>query len=140
MTTPLDRRLVPAARKLIDKFGATCTLRSVTKGTYDDHTGGYVGGSKTDHEVKGSPPSPIPIGYVGLKVGDEVTTLTSDDVISYLAGETVPEVPKRGDFFAIGEPPASTDDDLPEPAFAVLIVGPIYSGDQVAVYELVMRP
>lgn len=142
MTTPLDLKLVPAARKLLDKLGAVSTLRSVTEGTYDDPTGGYIGGSVDDFEVKGSPPSPLPIGFVGAEVGTgkSVTTLSREDVIAYMAADGAPATPERGDYFAIGAPPANPTDPLPEPSFQVVTVDTLYSGDQVAAYKLVMRP
>lgn len=142
MTTPLDLDLVPAARELLDEFGAVSTLRSVTEGTYDPATGEYTGGSVDDFEVKGSPPSPLPIGFVGVEsgTGESVTTLTREDVIAFMAADGAPATPERGDRFAIGSPPALPTDPLPEPSFQVVAVDTLYSGDQVAAYKLVMRP
>lgn len=40
-----------AARRLIERFGQSVTLRRAAKGTYDSIAGGYVGGSVSDQAV-----------------------------------------------------------------------------------------
>ena len=140
MTTPLDEELVPTARELLEEFGATSTLRSVSKGTYSKAQGKYPGQALTDHEIKASPPAPVPLGFVGASVGSEPTTVTSQDVIAFMAADGAPVVPKAGDKFAHGEPPLSAYEELPEPSFSILSVHHLISGDQTAAYKLVMRP
>ena len=141
MTTPQDRKLVPAARKMLEKkLGAISTLRSVSKGAYSTAGGKHPNQALTDYEVKASPPAPVPLGFVGTEIGNEPTVVTRQDVIAFMAADGAPVVPKAGDKFAHGEPPLSAYEPLPEPSFAVLSVEHLFSGDQTAAYRLVMRP
>lgn len=121
MTGALDTRMRATASRLINKFGATMTLRRQA-GVYDPATGKNTE-TATDYAIVGSPPSPVDLRRVDgemIKQGDAETILAASD-LTVAPDQTTDHIVFAGE------------------TWSVVAVEPIYSGEQVAAYQLRLR-
>lgn len=118
--TVLDDKLVPKALELINKFGLTATYTTEDK-TYDTATRKSVLVT-TDFTVKVTPP----FGYDERLITTEI--IRADDSFILIAGSGLQFTPKMGDFVTIKGV-----------KWRVARSQPLYSGEQVAAYQLQLR-
>ena len=117
----LDALFPGLAARLIDQFGATASLETVTK--TDDLATGKVAETVSAASVKITPPEPFTIGLIDgslVKAGD-MTTLVAAQSLS-----TVPTANRDRLVFAAE-------------IWQIVAVAPIYSGDAAAAYRLQLR-
>ena len=119
--TVLDDRLVPLALELVAKFGKVVTFKEVTK-DYTAATGDVVESGVTNHSVKVTPPE---------KYDD---ALINGDLIQI--GDTKISLPKSGLLFTPIRGMQVTIDSI---TWKIEKVSPIYTGEQIALYELQLR-
>lgn len=122
MPTPLDKKLVPATLKMIQRFGRNMDFTNPRTDSYDPATGE---GKEEIHRTLTAKASP-PIDYEQR----------------YIDGETI----KRGDariFLAASELAFTPERDMhvkiDNAEFKVLNVLPLHSGEQIAAYEVQLR-
>ena len=121
MPTQFDKIFRPLAKTLInDTFGTTATLRQVTK-TFNNVTS-QATETNTDTTVKISPPVPVAESRVGgvVEAGDAVTKI---------AAQGLAVRPNPTDYKLVWD----------SKVWQIVQVNPRFSGDQVAVYELILR-
>ncbi len=127
--TELDDELVPEVLALIDEFGMSVQFEVLTSQDYD---------STTSHTVevptwvtrKIIPPDDVEIGQIDgdiIKEGDQV---------SYVAASGLTFTPLVNQLLDLNS--QSGDDDLGD-VWTVVKVGPVRTGQSVAMYKLVMR-
>lgn len=117
----LDTLFPGLAARLIDRFGATASLETVTK--IDDLISGKVSETTDAAEIKITPPEPFTIGLIDgilVEAGD-MTTLVAGQGMA-----TAPSANRDRLIFA-----ADT--------WQIVAVDPIYSGDSVTAYRLQLR-
>lgn len=120
--TRLDDKLVPAAQRLINKFGKTATVTTEAAKTYDPETGKTSNTGETVNTVKISPPAPYEIRYITagvVDVGDQRTIIAAKDLTFTL---------KTGQLLTV-------DSDK----WRIVSVNSIRSGEQIAAFELQLR-
>jgi len=121
MTGALDTRMRATASRLINQFGATMVLRRQA-GVYYPATGKNTE-TAADYDVVGSPPYPVDLRRVDgemVRQGDAETILAASD-LTFTPDQTTDHIVFGGE------------------AWSIVAVQPIYSGEQVAAYELRLR-
>lgn len=118
----LDARFRSLARKMTGKYGKAITLRK-TESTYDPATG-QTTETTTDYAVKTEPPQPYEQRYI-----DGQLIQTGD--MRLLVAATDPGLTDTPDL----EWKALMDGDT----WQIVTIRPIWSGEQVAAYELQTR-
>lgn len=119
---PLDAPLRAVSQKVIDKFGKSVTLRIVTAGSYDPatRTATNSDADQTVNAVITNPPAGSQFRESGtVRLGDRMVTIPAKNLTT---------VPDTSSLVVI---------DSRE--YEVVEVNPVYSGDQVAIYELLVR-
>ena len=117
----LDALFPGLTARLIDRFGATATLETVTK--TDDLQTGKVTEMVTAASVKITPPEPFTIGLIDgtlVEAGDMTTLIAALD---------------------LGAAPAANRDRLAFDSLTwqIVAVAPIYSGDAASAYRIQLR-
>lgn len=117
----LDALFPGLAARLIDTFGATASLETVSK--TDDLASGKVSESVSATAVKITPPEPFAIGAI------DSTLVQAGDVTTLVAAQ------------GTSATPVANRDRLVFAAqtWQIVAVDPIYSGDAVAAYRLQLR-
>ena len=117
----LDALFPGLAARLIDQFGATASLETVTKS--DDLATGKVTESVSARSVKITPPEPFTVGLI------DGTLVEAGDMTTLVAAQ------------ALTAAPAANRDRLvfASERWQVVAVAPIYSGDAAAAYRLQLR-
>ena len=117
----LDALFPGLAARLIDRFGASASLETVTK--TDDLTTGKVAESVATAELKITPPEPFSIGLI------DGTLVEAGDMTTLVAAQSLSSIP------------VANRDRLVFAAetWRIVTVGPIYSGDDVTAYRLQLR-
>lgn len=121
-TTALDDRLVPRALDTIDRYGKKVVFTVIGTATYDPATGAVTESGKKTYTKKVSPPGAYLDRYVD---GD---LIRRGDLRCIIAASGLEFTPVNG-----------LQVDFDSKVFRVMSVKPIYSGEQVAVYELQLR-
>ena len=119
--TVLDDKLVPLALSLVAKFGKLVVFKEVTK-TYTAATGDVVESAIINHSVKVTPPE---------KFDD---TLVNGEIIQ--VGDTKVSLPKSGLLFT---PITGMQVTIDSVTWKIVTVSPIYTCEQIALYELQLR-
>ncbi len=120
--TKLDIKLIPKVKRLVVKYGKTMDFIVPATKTYNRLTGATSETSPTTYSKKVTPPEPYIEGYVpaeSIKVGDTKV---------YLPSEDLEFTPKNGYLVEFGAT-----------KWRMEFVNPIYSGELVALYELLLR-
>lgn len=119
MTTALDTKLVPKVLALLARLGATATLKTKTAAEYDPTLTSQAIPTGTPDAVKITPPE-IRRAHAIAGAGHELRLLT------FVAASGLTTVPVAGkSLLTIG---ART--------YIITAVGDIYTGDEIALYEL----
>lgn len=118
--TVLDDKLVPKALELINKFGLSATYTTERR-TYDPATRKSVLVT-VEYTVKVTPP----FGYDERLIVTEI--IRADDSFILIAGSGLAFTPAMGDFILIKTV-----------KWRVARSQPLYSGEQVAAYQLQLR-
>ena len=120
--TAFDDTFVPLAKSLIDAYGTTATAVVTTGGTYDPTTGTYGTETETTYSVTITPPYPAK----HEKQNGEVTETRT--LVAYMAASGLdfdPVTAKWALEFRVLQ-------------YTKMEVNPIYSGAEVAAYEIVL--
>lgn len=123
MSTALDNTLTAAALRLIALYGQDAVFADPATKTYDPTTGLTSEGSVTSHTEKVTPPEPYD------KRWTDSDLIQQDDVRVFLAASGLDFTPFKGQLVTL----------LTTEKFRIENVKPIYSGEDVAVYELQLR-
>ena len=117
----LDALFPGLAARLIDRFGATASLETVTK--TDDLASGKVTETVAAAAIKITPPEPFTVGLI------DGTLVEAGDLTTLVAAQ------------GLGAAPAANRDRLvfAAEAWQIVAVDPIYSGDAVTAYRLQLR-
>ena len=117
----LDALFPGLAARLIDRFGATASLETVSKS--DDLATGKVNETATAASVKITPPEPFTVGLI------DGTLVEAGDMTTLVAAEGLNTAPhtNRDRLVFSGE------------TWQIVGVEPIYSGDVAAAYRLQLR-
>jgi len=129
MSTPLDLILVPVAKDLIDRLGTDMQWTQVVG---DDSSANIVQGTARNSTpvaitIKASPPAPLKIGMVQTDV------MIAGRTVIYAYPSQFTETPGIGAFEPKEGAKVTLNDGL---SYSVTGVSPIYSGDDLAVYEI----
>lgn len=116
----LDATLRPLAKRLHEDYGKSSTLTVVTEGTYSG--GQYSGGSTATHTVFCTPPKRFRQDQID---GERVR---QDDFTTTIPAKDLSVVPNNTDTL--------TFDGV---VYSIVNVTPVYSGAEVAMYELHCR-
>jgi len=122
MVTELDTELIPEILEILEEFGKDAVFQVPATKTYDPTTGDVTEGSVTSHTKKITPPAPYKQGYVKddlIQVGD---------VQVYLAASGLTFTPTNG--YAV------VFDSM---TWRIEYANPIYTGELVALWELLLR-
>jgi hypothetical protein len=122
MTTALDSRLVPTAQRLLDKYGATATYGDPSTKSYDPVTSAVTESGATNPTIKITPPTHYSRHLI------DGTMIQASDMQTFVAAQDLTFVPKRGYTLTLGSL-----------VWRIERVGPIYTGDEIALYELQLR-
>lgn len=117
----LDALFPGLAARLIDRFGATAMLETVSKS--DDLVSGNVTESVSSVELKITPPEPFTIGLIDgtlVEAGDMTTLVAAKNL-------SVAPVANRDRLVFAGE------------RWQIVAIDPIYSGDEATAYRLQLR-
>lgn len=120
--TALDDKMVPKAFQLIAKLGKLVRFVVVSGGAYDPTTQTMTGETTTNVDAKTSPPTRVSEKLID---GDNVRF---GDLVIYLPAQGLTFVPKIEHTVVIDSR-----------TYRILEVGPIYSGEQIALYEIRVR-
>jgi hypothetical protein len=112
--TPLDKRLVPTALKLLNKYGKALTYVQTTEGEYNPETS-EIDTTSITYNVKGL-----------------LSKVSYGDITSGIATATDSKITIAG--LSIDNPMSG---DLINGKYFVKYVNPVYSGELVAYYELI---
>lgn len=123
-STTLDSRLVPTTLRLVKRLGKQATFDTYATETYDPTTGSMTRSGLTRHVVKVTPPSEYEDQFVD---GD---LIREQDVRIFLPGKDLTFQPQRGGIVTL---------DLEGTSWKIVAVHPIYSGEQVVLWELQLR-
>jgi len=121
VSTLLDNKILPKVLAAINKVGTNATFKETTK-TYDPTTGATSESVTTNHTIKIVPPAPLNIQLVNGEVYKE------GDMVTYIAGSGAVVIPING--------MEVTFDSM---KFQIVTANPLYSGDDIAAWELVLR-
>jgi len=121
MSTELDQRLIPIAYDLVDRLGKQVVIKKGTP-AYDATTGQGSESGVVDHSVKITPPQEYDDGYVPSDL------IQRGDMKTYLPAKDLTFVPDPGDRMII--------DSV---TWRIEFSNPIYSGEDIALHELLLR-
>jgi hypothetical protein len=123
MATPLDTKLLPVVKSLLDTYGATVsyTRNTATASNYDPATGS-VTTSETVVSVKILPPETYALFYEGT------SGVRAGDLRTGVAASGLGFVPVRDDRLVFNGD-----------TFTVVRVEPVASGDSIVLYLLQLR-
>lgn len=121
MPTKLDQKLRPKIEDIIDRLGKKVTVQE-TERTYDPASGRHTTLSKKEHTPKASPPD----GFESYLIDGERVLATDTRIL--LAATAISFEPK-----------AEWKVTIESETFWIVRVRKIYSGEQVAAYELQLR-
>lgn len=123
MTTPLDTTLRPIAADLIDDYGTTITWRSVTDVDAEDYnpSTGAVAATTTEYTVKAAV-----TGFSAHKVNG--TSILAGDLQVLFADQGLGFVPSQRDKVV-----------LDSQVYNVVMLTPVYSGDEKAIWKAQVR-
>lgn len=119
--TELDDQLVPAVLELINDLGKVAVARVKSNQAYTESTGD-VTESATDYTVKILPPERFDIGYID---GDVIRV---SDLKTAVAASGLAFTPKLGMLVIFDSG-----------TYTTISVSPVYSGEQIAMWELQLR-
>lgn len=119
MTTSLDARLVPAAKRLLTKFGKTVTITRVTDNSFDPNSLEHLPTGIETQTVKVTPPQALKTKFINGELIKHVEGRT------YLSPTGLEFVPVQGNTITIDSNTIS-----------IVYVVPHYSGDDIVLYEL----
>ena len=123
MTTELDLVFVPLAKELLDEFGKTVTITDrAPVGSYNPKTGTVVDPVKNSYSIKIIPPDQMRQFYIA---GDLVENGT---LKSGFAAQDLPFTPVNG-----------MTVDIDGRIWTKTEFNPIYSGDEIALYEMTLE-
>ena len=129
MATELDTDLVPLVTELLPEFGKDATFEVVTK-AYDETTGRATPTGATSVVRKVTPPGPVSRRFGGddsrVQSGGDVAV--QSELECYLGAGGLTFTPSPGQKVTL-------DSD----AYIITTVEPVYTGELVAIYRLVMR-
>lgn len=117
--TTLDDRMVPLARRMIDKYGKAMTFTKITPGSYNPATSATTGVTTTDYATKGVMDSSRKY------FGDDL--VQEQDVTVLMAADGMPSVTPGDQIMWDGT------------LYSVVVPRPIYSGEQIALYIMLAR-
>jgi len=120
MPGKLDSVLVPLANKLVNDFGKTVTYKQRVS-SYDATTGKTTF-TETESSAIITPPEPYRQNRI------DGTTIQAGDAVANIAGSSISFVPAISDRI-----------DLNGSDWQVVRVNPVFSGEEVAIYELQLR-
>ena len=129
MTTVLDTKIVPKALAILEKYGMSATLVSRPNVTYDAATGDVASASDTLTSVKIAPPSPVTTRQI-----DAEASFQPGDAVTYIAASGLAVIPTLQMGIRIPDPDKSTSHE-----WVIVVRTPIYTGDEIALYELGLR-
>jgi hypothetical protein len=121
MPGKLDSVMVPLAKKLVGDFGHTVTYKAITK-TFAPGTGVTTNTTTSYTGVVITPPEP----YKQNRINE--TTIKTGDVMTSVSQSAISFTPQIGDAVTLN----GAD-------WEVVAVNWVYSGEQVALYELQLR-
>jgi len=119
--TTLDDKLIPKVYALINSYGKTASYEVYAGESYDETTGKTTMGSKTAYSVKITPPEQEKT----IVQGD---TLPSGDCFCFMSAYGLSFSPAAGHRLVIYSK-----------TWRVLSVFPIYTGESIALYKLLLR-
>jgi len=122
MATPLDTKLIPKVLAVVNKYGKLVDFKVPASKTYDPTTGATTEGEEATHQHKVTPP------------GWYKETLIPKDLIQQ--GDLMAILPASGLGFT---PTRGYRVEFDSMKFRIEHVAPLYSGDSVAAYELLLR-
>lgn len=122
MATQFDATMVPLATKMLAKFGTTATFYVPTSSTYDPTTGAETEAGVTATSWLSTPP--MPVGHRLL----QREVVKQGDMVVYIAAESITFTPALG--MRVG---------LAARSWRIVELLTYYSGDSIAIYELVLR-
>lgn len=123
MTTALDAEIVPMALEVVDLYGQNAVFTVPATKDYDATVGLTTETSPTDHTKKVTPPEPYDKRWVD---GD---LIQQNDVRIYLPASWLSFTPEKGMLVTL----------LTTEKFRIVGVKPIYSGEDIAIYDLQLR-
>jgi hypothetical protein len=121
MTTALDLTFVPLAVRLIDQYGSEAAVKTLASEVFDPTTNTTTEGAETEHTVNIAPP------YPALKQ----LSPESNDVVSRLESWVYPTT--GIDYQCASELVFQGD------TYRIVEANPIYSGDSIAVIQLILE-
>lgn len=122
MATQLDKKMRATAERLITKFGKAAQYTQHSDGAYDPSTGAVSSAGPDSHNVTIAPPAGYDEHFVD---GDSVQ---SSDLKTSLSASMISFEPAVRDELTVDGK-----------RYTILHVNPLYSGEQVALYELQLR-
>lgn len=120
--TELDDRLVPRVKELVERYGAPAAFRVPGSKEYDPDAGQTVEADAQDVQARITPPEPYRHGFVRDDLVKE------GDLKTYVAASGLGFTPTSGMKVTFGGV-----------AWRAEHVSAIYTGEQVALYELLLR-
>jgi len=122
MATALDAKLVPRALAIVTKYGLDAEFEVMLVSQYSAESGGTVETGPVTHTKKVSPPSPFEQRFI------DGVAIRQDDLEVYLPGSGLEFTPA-----------VDMTVRIEKVAYRVVAAGPVYSGEQVAVFRLQLR-
>lgn len=126
--TDLDDRIVPKVAEIVAKYGKTLTFYNNAGNTasYDPATGVTTEPTEATETAKATPPEPI------IRRNEDGSTSSTGEMQTYLPAQGL-DATFFGQSFGIG-----SRVDFDSTSWSVKQYDPIYSGDQIACYRLVL--
>ena len=127
--TSLDDRIIPRVYDIVQKYGKTLTFynNSGDDVTYDAETGESTEPAEATETAKCTPPEAV-------KVWKDGSLMVTGQVRSYLPTKNLDAT-----FFASNFD-LGTRVDWDSASWIIEALNPIYSGDSIAVYEMILKP
>ena len=122
MTTELDTKMIPIAQALLTRFGKTATFVVPATKVYDPTIGETTEGADTNYSTKITPPGPLIRGYIPQDL------VQQGDLQTFVAAQDLQFTPSLGYEILIDAE-----------SWRIEFVNPIYSGDSIALYALLIR-
>lgn len=120
--TALDVRMIPRVFEMVQRLGKPITFHVLSGGSYDPSTRRVVNGSETLVDLRVTPPQRVKLQF------QPDATLKEGDAEVYLPAQDLTFEPTVGW-------PVTIDSVM----YAVVKVEKIYSGEQVALWRVVLR-
>ncbi len=120
--TELDDRLIPTVAEIVAKVGKSVTFTKFTLSEYDPTTGEATEGGPVSYTELVSPPSRVKYEFIN---GD---TVQENDVEIILPSEDL-------EFTPVIDMAVTIDSDK----YKIVRFNPIFSGDRIAAYKLLLR-